>query len=82
LAEDFMAVEGDDLGTALRPPLVCGGDAGSICEEEWVGEVGIGVGFGFVVVCGVGGRGVGRGGGTDGLDVEKVEEAVAVLLGG
>ena len=80
-AEDVAVEVFDNLRAALRPPDLRGGDLVAIFEEERIGE-GVGADFGFVDVGGVGRFGIAVGAATKGGDVEEVESALVVLLGG
>jgi hypothetical protein len=80
-AVDLAVKELDDLGAALGPPELGGGDLFAVVEEEGVGELREGIGLGLVVVGGVGGVGAAVAAAAEGGDVEEIEGAMVILLG-
>jgi hypothetical protein len=81
-APENVAVEVvDNLRAALGPPDLRGGDLVTIFEDERIGK-GVLADFGFVHVGGVRRFGIAVGSATKRSDVQEVEGALMILVGG
>ena len=76
--ENLAVEELDQLGTALVPPDLGGGDGLAVVQDERIGQVGPGVGPGLVPVDGIGAGAVLRDAGAQRGDVQEVHHVLVV----
>src|SRR5579875_1257165 len=71
----------DDLRAALGPPSFCGSNFAAVVEHERIEVVGVHIGLRFVVVGMIRRSWVSHGSGAERGDVEKLQDALMVLVG-